>query len=75
MAISNTGERILLDKETPLMIARHFRAYKFAKDYVCNKTVLDIGCGEGYGTYYLGGFAKEVMGIDYDEAIIDYARD
>lgn len=43
--ISNTGERILLDKETPLMIARHFCAYRFARDYVGNKTGLDIGCG------------------------------
>lgn len=73
--ITNSGERILLDKETPLMIARHFSAYQFAKDYVHNKRVLDIGCGEGYGTYYLSGFSKEVMGIDYDGAIIDYARE
>ena len=72
--IINSGERILLDKETPLMIARHFCAYKFAKDYVSNKSVLDIGCGEGYGANYLARFAKEVVGLDYDEAIINYAR-
>lgn len=72
--IANTGERILLDKETPLMIARHLCAYKFAKDFVCGKSVLDIGCGEGYGSYYLSGFAKDVKAIDYDRAVIDYAR-
>ncbi len=72
--IVNTGERILLEKETPLMIARHLCAYKFAKDFVRGKCVLDIGCGEGYGSYYLSGFAKEVTGIDYDAAIIDYAK-
>lgn len=72
--INNTGERILLDKETPLMIARHFCAYRFSKDYVSNKKVLDIGCGEGYGTYYLAGFTREAIGIDYDEAIINYAK-
>ncbi len=73
--IIDTGERILLEKESPLMIARHFCAYKFAKDFVLGKTVLDIGCGEGYGSYYLAGFAKEVAGLDYDKAIIDYAKD
>jgi len=71
----NTGERILLEKETPLMIARHFCAYKFAKDLVRGKEVLDIGCGEGYGADFLSNHAKEVLGIDYDKAVIDYAKD
>lgn len=75
MNIPNTGERILLEKETPLMIARHFCAYQFAKDYVHDKRVLDIGCGEGYGSYYLASLAREVVAIDYDRAIIDYAKD
>lgn len=72
--INNTGERILLEKETPLMIARHFCAYKFAKDFVSGKEVLDIGCGEGYGSAFLADSAKEVLGIDYDKAVIGYAR-
>lgn len=73
--IDNTGERILLEKETPLMIARHFCAYKYAKDRAAGKEVLDIGCGEGYGSDFLAGFAKSVLGIDYDAAVIDYAKD
>ncbi|MBM3249784.1 MAG: methyltransferase domain-containing protein [Candidatus Omnitrophica bacterium] len=72
--IANTGERILLEKETPLMIARHFSAYRFAKDFVAGKRILDIGCGEGYGTYFLAGFAKEAIGIDYDPAVISLAQ-
>ncbi len=73
--IKNTGERILLEKETPLMIARHLCAYKFAKGLVTGKNVLDIGCGEGYGSDFLSGFARSVLGIDYDKAVIDYAKD
>ena len=72
--IINTGERILLEKETPLMIARHFCAYRFAKDYVFNKDILDVGCGEGYGSYFLAGFVKKAVGIDYDKEIISYAK-
>jgi 2-polyprenyl-3-methyl-5-hydroxy-6-metoxy-1,4-benzoquinol methylase len=71
--IENTGERILLDKETPLMIARHLSAYKFARDYVSGSSVLDIGCGEGYGSSYLAGYAGKVKGLDYSKQAIDYA--
>ncbi|MDO8489357.1 MAG: class I SAM-dependent methyltransferase [Candidatus Omnitrophota bacterium] len=72
--VNNTGERILLDKESSLMIARHFCAYKFAKKYVVAKEVLDIGCGEGYGSYYLSGFASKVTGVDYDKDVVAYAK-
>lgn len=75
MDIINTGERILPEKETPLMIARHFCAYRLAKEHVGAKALLDIGCGEGYGVYYLANFAKEAIGIDYDNSIINYAKD
>lgn len=73
--IANTGERILLEKETPLMIARHFCAYKLAKDLVAGKRVLDIGCGEGYGADFLAESAQDVLGIDYDKDIVDYAKE
>jgi len=72
--IANSGERILLEKETPMMIARHFCAYRFAGSYSINKSLLDIGCGEGYGSYFLSASAKSVVGIDYDKEIIDYAK-
>ena len=72
--VANTGERILLEKETPLMIARHFCAYRFAKDYAEKKKVLDIGCGEGYGTHFLAGFAGDATGIDYSQEVIRYAQ-
>ena len=72
--IINTGERILLEKETSLMIARHFCAYKFSKNFVSGKDVLDIGCGEGYGSDFMAGYAKSVLGIDYDQAVIDFAK-
>lgn len=72
--IINSGERILLEKESPLMIARHFCAYRFAKDYATNRDLLDVGCGEGYGSFFLSGFALKAVGIDYDKAIIEYAK-
>jgi len=72
--LKDTGERILTEKETPLMISRHFKAYKFAGNFVKDKEVLDIGCVEGYGSFYLAGLARNVLGIDYKPEVINYAR-
>jgi SAM-dependent methyltransferase len=72
--IENTGERIVVEKETPLMVARHLSAYRFASAFVRGKDVLDIGCGEGYGSDYLAPFAGSVTGIDYNAEAIAYAR-
>jgi 2-polyprenyl-3-methyl-5-hydroxy-6-metoxy-1,4-benzoquinol methylase len=72
--VINTGERILLDKETPLMIARHASAYAFAKEYCRDRSILDIGCGEGYGARFLAEVAKEVVGLDRDNDVIEFAR-
>jgi len=75
MDIQNTGERILLEKESALMIARHFCAYRFAQKYCLNKRVLDFGCGEGYGANYLSENAREVTAMDYDKGVVDYAKE
>ena len=56
------------------MIARHFCAYRFAGGLISGKEVLDIGCGEGYGSDFMAGYAKSVLGIDYDKAVVDYAK-
>ncbi|MFA5356536.1 MAG: class I SAM-dependent methyltransferase [Candidatus Omnitrophota bacterium] len=72
--VLNTGERILPEKESPLMTARHLCAYEFAGRFVKGKAVLDIGCGEGYGSHYLAGSAKNVTGIDYSKEAIEHAK-
>ena len=55
--------------------------YKFAMKMIGNmyepdqKEILDLGCSDGYGTYYLAEFAKSVLGVDFDEEAIGFARD
>jgi len=68
--IENTGERIIPEKESPLMVARHLCAYEFALRYVTGKKIMDVGCGEGYGANYLAGHALEVLAIDYELSAI-----
>lgn len=54
----------------------HLGRYLMAKQYCEGKRVLDIACGEGYGSYVMAEFwgAKEVFGIDISQTAIDKAR-
>ena len=38
-----------------------------------NATVLDAGCGEGYGAHLLAGVASRVVAVDYDTAATAHA--
>lgn len=55
--------------------------YKFAMKMIGNlyepdkKEILDLGCSDGFGTYYLAEFAKSVLGVDFDEEAIASAKD
>lgn len=82
--MKETGERILPKKfessEEYLIFLRHLYTYKFigeglkwGKREKEKKKVLEIGCGEGYGTNFLSKYA-DVIGIDIDEESIDHAK-
>lgn len=43
--------------------------------YIKNKRVLEIGCGEGQKTHLIAKYASEVMAIDISEENIKIARD
>lgn len=49
--------------------------YNFVVDYVKSKTVLDIACGEGYGSSLLSKTAKNVTGVDIAHEIIKNAKE
>ena len=56
--------------------AIHINRYSLAKTYCKDKKVLDISCGEGYGSYLLSMWgAKEVVGIDISEETINRATE
>ncbi len=71
--ITFTGERYLPDIDGEIHY-EHFHRYAFCLDFVEGKTVLDIACGEGYGTSVLADRAKNVCGVDLSEEAIDHAR-
>jgi SAM-dependent methyltransferase len=70
-----TGER--LPDDDPRFradLARHLAAYHIARGYCIDKTVLDAGCGEGYGAALLATVARRVVGVDRDWAALAHAR-
>lgn len=68
-------ERIVPDETSPGIVALHLKRYEFAAPFCRGGDVLDAGCGVGYGSAYLGGVARRVVGIDQDEGAIAYARE
>jgi len=63
-------------KEEYLLYLRHLFPYDFAKDKLQKSSfVLDVGCGEGYGTDLLSKYVSRIIGIDVDRNIIKHASD
>ena len=52
-----------------------FHRYLAAADLCHGKKVLDIACGEGYGSDILSSTACEVVGVDICKSAIDQARE
>ena len=49
--------------------------YMFASRFIKNKSVIDIGCGYGYGSAFMAkNGAKDVLGIDCNEEVIQFAN-
>ena len=67
--------RIIPEETNPKFYAEHLKPYKFLENYAKGKKVLEIGCGDGYGSAYLAKVASEVVGIDYEADIILQAKD
>jgi ubiquinone/menaquinone biosynthesis C-methylase UbiE len=62
------------DKKTNPRFQRQLAIYKFCSGFVEGKYVLDVGCGEGFGTYYLSEKAKKIIGIDNSPESIELAK-
>ena len=70
-----TGERMVPEASDPQTFWEHVYRYRFAADYVRGKRVLDIACGEGYGTASLvKSGAAGVIGVDVSPEACEHAR-
>lgn len=71
-----TGERFVpgADSAKGEMWYEHWHRYHFVLPLVAGKKVLDVACGEGYGSALMSGVAALVSGIDISPEAIAHAR-
>jgi cyclopropane fatty-acyl-phospholipid synthase-like methyltransferase len=53
----------------------HIQRYEFGANYCAGKNVLDVGCGSGYGGYYLASLpGTTVLGVDISDEALGEAK-
>lgn len=68
-----SGERFLPEMQGTIAL-EHVHRYVMAKDLAVGKVVLDIACGEGYGSAILAEAAIHVYGVDIAPDAIAHAQ-
>lgn len=68
-----TGERFL-PEVTGQIALEHLHRYYFAARLTAGLDVLDIACGEGYGSAIMADRARRVIGVDISIETIQHAR-
>lgn len=76
--LEGSGERVIEDvylrsADAYLIYIMHTAAYRFAESACSGRTVLDLGCGSGYGAARIAKVAGSVHGVDVDEDAVRFA--
>lgn len=69
-----TGERFMTS-ETGRIRLEHYHRYTILDNSVVSRKVLDVACGEGYGSYLLANAASSVTGVDISNESVAHARE
>jgi SAM-dependent methyltransferase len=70
-----TGERTLPDvPEENYWFQRHLVVYRWIAERVRGRRVVDLACGEGYGSAELARTAASVVGVDANPEAFEHAR-
>jgi protein-L-isoaspartate O-methyltransferase len=69
-----TGERFIPREGGARIAYEHYHRYFLARRVASGKSVLDLGCGEGYGSNLLAEVASRVVGVDLSPQAIEHAR-
>ncbi len=68
-----TGERFLPWIKEATLAYEHLHRYAYAATFAPGKRVLDLACGEGYGSKMLAETAASVVGVDVDAGVMAHA--
>lgn len=77
--MKSIGERIypgsVESVEDYVLYLKHLFAYDYTKSkLITGQKILEVGCGEGYGTYLLAQSESNIIGVDIDSMTIDNAN-
>ncbi len=67
-----TGERFIPTEQGKIRL-EHYHRYAVVIDIVKEKDVLDVACGEGYGSSFMATVARSVVGVDISDEAIQHA--
>ncbi len=68
-----TGERFIPTEHGEISL-EHYHRYAATSEYVKDKVVLDVACGEGYGSDLMALGAASVVGVDLSTEAVEHAR-
>ena len=69
-----TGERFVPAAISGEIAVEHFQRYRAMRGLVQGRRVLDLACGEGYGSAILAETAQQVLGVDIDADTVAAAQ-
>jgi SAM-dependent methyltransferase/glycosyltransferase involved in cell wall biosynthesis len=67
-----TGERYVPTEQGRIRL-EHYHRYAMVLDVVKEKDVLDVACGEGYGSSFMADVARSVVGVDISGEAVQHA--
>ncbi len=68
-----SGERYIPTESGELRL-EHLHRYAWVRPLAQGRTVVDLACGEGYGSAMLAEVAERVIGIDLSAEAVEHAR-
>lgn len=68
-----TGERVVPGKVEADLLNEHLSRYYFVQPLAANRSVLDVGCGTGYGSAILAETAEQVLALDISPEAVAFA--
>jgi GT2 family glycosyltransferase/2-polyprenyl-3-methyl-5-hydroxy-6-metoxy-1,4-benzoquinol methylase len=67
-----TGERFIPTEQGRIRL-EHYHRYAMVLEIIKEKTVLDVACGEGYGSFVMADVARSVDGVDISAEAVRHA--
>ncbi|GIU66639.1 methyltransferase domain-containing protein [Candidatus Phycosocius spiralis] len=67
-----TNERYIPTEQGQIRL-EHYHRYAAVLDVVKEKSILDIACGGGYGSFLMADFARLVIGMDMSDDAVHHA--